>query len=245
LLMRIPAVFLTGLLLMGLAGALGAARDALADGSPPTELTPVYPENFACGPITSLFGSMTDLDHSRRSEPHVGIDLGNRGDVVIAPADGVIRAIWRVEHGWGDDWNVLLLHAPADLNLPGQAVVYFTEFDHLRRDDIAHLTVGARVRRGDRIGVVRHPGNNAQFRAEVHLEVYEVPANRQDEMTWHTDGGFRYWVNHAARLIDPLSLLAQHQREIVDGHVEIVPYHATGDYRAFRGFIYPLSCPNE
>jgi murein DD-endopeptidase MepM/ murein hydrolase activator NlpD len=240
--MRIAVIYPTCLFLIVLLNTADVTGQEFSEASP-TGLAPVYPEEFVCSPITSPFGSMTDLDLSRRSQPHVGIDLGNPGDVVIAPANGTVRAIWRVQHEWGNDWNVLIIHVPADLNLPKSPVVYFAEFDHLQSDDIAHLKAGDRLRRGDRIGVVRHPGNNSRFRAEVHLEVYEVPANRQNEISWHTDLGFRYWLNPSAQVIDPLYLLAHHQNEIVNGKVEIVPFLPDGDYRDFRGFTYPLFCP--
>lgn len=240
--MRKAVLYQISLFLITLLG-LSDVKGQEISKSLPIGLTPVYPENLVCGPITSLFGSMIDLDLSRRSVPHVGIDSGNLGDVVIGPADGIIKAIWRVEHEWGDDWNVLIIHAPADLNLPESPFVYYTEFDHLQIADTAHLKTGNLLRRGDRIGVVRHPGNNARFRAEVHMEVYEVPADKQNETVWRSDLGFRYWQNPSAKLIDPLIMLAQHQNEIANGKVDIVLFQPDGDYRNFKGFTYPLSCP--
>ncbi len=84
----------------------------------PTILRPVYPSTHACSPITSLYGSWFDLDGTRRDERHTGIDLGELGDIVLAPAAGVVTAIWETDHGWGTDWNVLITHSAADLNLP-------------------------------------------------------------------------------------------------------------------------------
>ncbi len=212
------------------------ARDAL---------TPAYPADLGCGRISSLFGDPTDLDGSPRPEPHEGIDLGDFGDLVIAPADGLVRAVWRVEHDWGDDWNLLLVHSPGDLSLPDSGLVYFTEFDHLQRRDLGRLEAGSRLRRGDRIGRVRHPGNDPRFRAELHVEVYEVPAARQDELSWRTDLGFRYWLLPSARLVDPLAMMALHQEEVLAGRVQVVPFWPGTDYRGFKGLTYPLACPPQ
>ena len=41
--------------------------------------TAIYPDGMACGRITSFFGSMIDLDGTRRKMAHTGIDLGNLG----------------------------------------------------------------------------------------------------------------------------------------------------------------------
>ncbi len=153
----------------------------------PTILRPVYPNTHACSPITSLYGSWMDLDGTRRDERHVGIDVGEFGDIVLAPAAGVVMAIWETDHGWGKDWNVLIAHSAADLDMPDPTVTYYSEFDHLQYGDIKHLLIGETVMRGAEIGVVRHPGGNTQFRPEVHWEVYEVATARRNDLTWKVD----------------------------------------------------------
>jgi hypothetical protein len=168
----------------------------MESGATDTKLHPAYPAKFPCGRITSKFGSMIDLDGSRRDRPHVGMDFGEFGDTVIAPAPGKVKAIWQVQHDWGNDWNVLIVHSQSDLNMDNPSVAYLTEFDHLQITDLGALRLGQRFARGDKIDTVRHPGANPIFRAEVHMEVYEVRIENLNNIVWKNDGGFRYWLNY-------------------------------------------------
>lgn len=235
----LPIVCISILCLLTVLLQSAQARDTDAN---VVTFVPVYPQVMRCGQISSRFGSMRDLDGSLRGAPHDGIDLGAFGDVVIAPADGVIGAIWRADHTWGNDWNILMIHTANDLNLPENSVVYYTEFDHLQRKDMQDLEVGKRLQRGDPVGVVRHPGNNSRFRAEVHMEVYELPANRQSDTEWRNNAGFRYWWNASAKLIDPLEMLSKHMASITDRHVKLTMYEPGTIPGGFRGFVYPISC---
>jgi len=218
---------------------------ATGNGKATTGLRLRYPVDLSCGLVTSLFGSWDDLDGSRRDAPHEGIDLGRLGDRVIAPASGTITAIWQVKHDWGNDWNVLITHLAADLNMADPARAYYTEFDHLRQDDIAHLQIGVRVERGAMIGVVRHPGNNPKFRAEVHMENYVVPYRAREALSWRQQGQFRYWWNDAAELVDPLSLLAMDQTLLGTNWVTMPIFQPGADYSGVRGLTYPLSCASR
>lgn len=217
-----------------------AQAQGTSDGT--VEYKPVYPRNMHCGKISSLFGSMLDLDGSRRDAAHTGIDFGEFGDVVIAPADGVIGKIWPVNHGWGHDWNLLIFHTASDLNLPKGSTLYYTEFDHLQRKDMPNLKAGDRIAQGDPIGVVRHPGNNRRFHAEVHMEIYELPLAAHSDTEWHDDDGIRYWWNASADLIDPLDMLSKHMQHLADGRVKIRLYEPGLMSAKFRGFVYPLRC---
>ncbi len=209
----------------------------------PTVPRPVYPDTHTCSRITSLYGSWMDLDGTRREERHVGIDVGEFGDTVLAPAAGVVTAIWETDHGWGKDWNVLIGHSAADLDMPDPGIAYYSEFDHLQFGDIEHLLVGNTVMRGEEIGVVRHPGGNQQFRPEVHWEVYEVATARRHDLVWKVDGnGNEFWWNGSADLIDPLFLMSRGQAEPVDGKVDIVPFDSDVEPSRYRGFTYPILC---
>jgi murein DD-endopeptidase MepM/ murein hydrolase activator NlpD len=191
----------------------------------PTILRPVYPDTHRCARITSLYGSWIDLDGTRRDVRHEGIDIGEFGGIVLAPSSGVIMAVWETDHGWGKDWSVLIGHADRDLASHDPTIAYYSEFDHLRSDDIDHLRVGDSVARGQEIGVVRHPGGDPQFRAEVHWEVYAVATARRHDLTWDVDGnGNETWWNGSADLIDPLLAMSRGQAGPVDGGVEIVPF---------------------
>ena len=77
------------------------------------------------------------------------------------------------------------------------------------------------------------------------MEVFEIPADKQDELSWHIDLGVRYWLNTYAKLIDPLMMLAHHQEQLIGEKAEIVPFEPERDHSGFRGFTYPLSCSEE
>ena len=200
------------------------------------ELRPLYPEGMSCGLITSFFGDLRDLDGSRRDVAHEGIDLGRIGDRIISPADGKVTAIWPVDHGWGRDWNLLMTHSADDLNFSDANLACYTEFDHLQERDLRHLRIGQRVRRGDPIGIVRHPGDAKIFRAEVHMETYFVPRSALQNLVWRTENGWRYWWNGAATLVNPLELFHPAGQK---GKVLIPLYEGGAD---FVGMMYPLDC---
>ncbi len=193
---------------------------------------------MSCGKISSGYSDLRDLDGTLRDRPHTGIDLGEIGDTVIAPAHGRILAIWSVDHGWGRDWNLLILHKATDLNLPETGHVYLSEFNHLQRRDMPHLYVGEELQRGRPIGRVRHPGDNRKFRGEVHLEVYKLSESRLSETRWLKEKGLRYWWNGDAELIDPLWMLTRNNAET--GVVAL--FDPETQDRRFSGFVYPLLC---
>jgi murein DD-endopeptidase MepM/ murein hydrolase activator NlpD len=203
--------------------------------------TAIYPDGMACGRITSFFGSMIDLDGTRRKMAHTGIDLGNLGDGLIAPADGRVEAIWAVSHDYGTDWNLLLAHTPKQLNLPTRPVVYYVEFDHLQLRDMLHLKVGDRLKRGDPIGVVHSPGDNDRFRAEVHMEIFEIPEAKLSGTKWHNESDFKYWYNEAAQLVDPLNMLTLQPRS--EPNIEL--FSPKADFGTFAGFVYLIRCTGQ
>lgn len=209
----------------------------------PTGLFPAYPADRVCPELTSLYGSWIDVDGSGRDEAHGGVDGGGFGDVIVAPADGTILALWRNDHGWGEEWNLLIQHTPGDLNVEDDGFVFFSEFDHLSEADIAHLTEGQRVVRGQPIGRVRRPGGNPAYLPEVHWEIYEVPAAAQGDLDWQPNAhGGQIWWNPSARLIDPLFMMSRQEPPRDDGAVAIQPFSADQDFRAFRGFTYLFVC---
>jgi len=207
----------------------------------PTGLKPRYPEGFQCSPLTSLYASWIDVDGSIRDEIHSGVDGGRLGDQIVAPGPGVVRAVWRANWGWGQEGALLIRHTGNDLNLPSERPFYFSEFDHLRFDEINHFQVGDRISRGEPLAHVFRPGGNKQYLPEVHWEVWEI--SQDDELTWRTNKyGGRYWVNDSGRLIDPLYLLARNTSPDANGGVLLTPFVADRDYREFRGFTYILPC---
>lgn len=207
----------------------------------PTGLRPRYPEGFQCSPLTSLYASWIDVDGSIRDEIHSGVDGGRLGDQIVAPAAGVVRAVWRANWGWGDEGALLIKHTSRDLNLPDEHPFYYSEFDHLRFEEINHFQVGERISRGQPLARVFRPGGDAQYLPEVHWEVWEI--SKEDELSWRTNkSGGRYWVNDSGRLIDPLYLLALNSPPDANGGVLLTPFVDGRDYRDFRGFTYILPC---
>ena len=73
-------------------------------GVKPTGLVAIYPENYSCPIIASGFASMYDIDGSKRSWSHVGIDIvAQVGYPIIAPADGEIVGVFKYTGQWGAD----------------------------------------------------------------------------------------------------------------------------------------------
>jgi murein DD-endopeptidase MepM/ murein hydrolase activator NlpD len=206
-----------------------------------TGLEPRYPAGFACSPLTSLYASWIDVDGTRRTEPHSGLDGGRLGDPILAPGPGAIRAVWEADWGWGREGALLIRHTPRQLNLRDRAAFYYSEFDHLRYDDIRELKVGQSISRGDLLAYVFRPGGNDEYLPEVHWEVWEIGEGA--DLTWSTnEHGGKYWINETARLIDPLYMLARNTPPAADGDVSIAPFIENKSYADFKGFTYILPC---
>jgi murein DD-endopeptidase MepM/ murein hydrolase activator NlpD len=207
----------------------------------PTGLRPEYPKGFTCSPLTSLYASWIDVDGTRRTEPHSGVDGGRLGDPILAPGPGTIRAVWQADWGWGNEGALLIKHVPTQLNLRDRAALYYSEFDHLRYADISELKAGETISRGEILANVFRPGGKDEYLPEVHWEIWEIAQN--DDLSWSTNKyGGKYWINETARLIDPLYMLARNTEPAADGDVAITPFVYSRDYSAFKGFTYILPC---
>jgi murein DD-endopeptidase MepM/ murein hydrolase activator NlpD len=206
-----------------------------------TGLIPRYPSDLVCPPLTSLYASRDDVDGTRRHEPHSGIDAGRLGDEILAPGPGVVIAAWKANWGWGEEGAILMRHRREDLGLATGPKFYFSEFDHLRYDEVRALQEGTRVERGARLATVFRPGGKSRYLPEVHWEVWQV----EDEQAtrWASNEfGARYWTNKTAHLVDPLYLLSLNAPEIDDGSVAIPVFDSDVSYGAFRGFTYIFPC---
>lgn len=73
-----------------------------------TGLTPRYPSNSSCSPLTSFYASWDDVDGTRRDEPHSGVDGGRLGDPILSPAPGHVVALWQANWGWGKNKRFFL-----------------------------------------------------------------------------------------------------------------------------------------
>lgn len=205
-----------------------------------TGLTPVYPTNFICSPITSPYATWIDVDGARRDEIHSGVDAGKLGEWIIAPASGIIRAVWKADWQWGSEGALLIRHDRSDVNFPNGSKYYYSEFDHLNFDEIKDFKVGQKVQRGQKLARVSHPGDQSSYLPEVHWEVWEAD---NDKLSWRTN---RYnapdWWNESAQLIDPLYMLGLNKPPLDGKSVDITPFVDGHDYSRFRGFTYILPC---
>jgi len=206
-----------------------------------TGLVPRYPANYACPPLTSLYASWDDIDGTRRTERHSGVDGGRFGDPILAPSPGVVIAAWNTDWGWGPEGALLIRHTRDDLGLSDGPQYYYSEFDHLQYDEIRSIPEGKRVNRGDQLATVSRPGGNRRFLPEVHWEVWEI--DDDSATVWDTNRfGGRYWKNKTGRLIDPLYMLSRDKPPGPDGMVDIPVFERRASYREFRGFTYIFPC---
>jgi murein DD-endopeptidase MepM/ murein hydrolase activator NlpD len=206
-----------------------------------TGLVPVYPEGYACSPLTSFYASWLDVDGTHRDEIHSGVDGGALGEWILAPAPGKVLAVWEADWQWGREGALLLVHTAKDLNLEGDgAPFYFTAYDHVKYSEISGLRVGQTIERGQPLARVYRPGGHARYLPEVHWEVWEA---RYESLRWVTNShGGREWRNESARLIDPLYMLGIHNPPTDGKSVPIAPFEADRDYSSFRGFTYIFRC---
>ncbi|WP_244531295.1 M23 family metallopeptidase [Hyphomicrobium facile] len=235
------AIFIVAGFFVTLTVTMGNATDS--DDTPtvtPTGLKPNYPAGYNCTPISSPYGSWIDVDGTRRDEIHTGVDVGRLGEWILAPASGTVRAAWKANWKWGTEGALLIQHDRDDLNLTKGPKFYYSEFDHLDFDEIKHFREGQKVKRGQRLARVTHPGENQTYLPEVHWEVWKAD---HDNLTWRTN---RYdapdWWNDSAELVDPLSLLGLNNPPTEDKSVAIVPFVNGKDYDGFRGFTYIMPC---
>ena len=207
-----------------------------------TGLIPRYPADRACPPMTSLYASWDDVDGSKREEAHSGVDLGRLGDEILAPGPGTVISAWKADWGWGEEGAILLRHSRDDLGLKHGPKFYYSEFDHLRYDEISHLKEGAQVERGARLATVFRPGGNGRYLPEVHWEVWQVEDHDANKWGVNEFGG-RYWTNNTAHLVDPLYMLSLNAPRNQDGSVDIPVVDLVADYSSFQGFTYIFRCP--
>lgn len=239
--MRLLA-FAIAMLAASLVPLSSMAQPPSATTSAPRKLIPRYPGDRDCSPITSPFSSWDDVDGGKRDDPHSGIDLGRLDETVMAPAPGTVIAVWRANWGWGEEGAMLLRHSKADLGLEYGPNFYYSEFDHLRYDEIANVAVGRRVARGEPLAHVFRPGGDPGYLPEVHWEVWSI-ADDAATVWSHNEHGGLAWHNDTGHLVDPLYMLSLNGTIAADGSVPIHAFDAAHDYRRFRGFTYILPCP--
>jgi hypothetical protein len=228
---------------IGMSGMKARAndRDLKGYGITRTGLTPVYPDGFACSPLTSLYGSWLDIDGSERSEVHSGVDGGALGEAILSPASGTVVGAWEADWGWGDEGALLVLHTRSDLNLVGGSPYYYSAFYHLNLDDVEDYRPGQAIVRGQVLAKVFRPGGKKRYLPEVHWEVWEI--GHPDAFSWREgEHGRADWYNKSATLIDPLYLLSRETPPSANLEVLVTPFEAGRDYSRFRGFTYILPC---
>ena len=206
-----------------------------------TGLTPRYPSSLVCPLMTSFYASWDDVDGTRRHEPHSGVDAGRLGDEILVPGPGVVVAAWKANWGWGDEGAILIRHRREDLGLATGPKFYFSEFDHLRYDEVRARQEGSRVERGAPLATVFRPGGKSRYLPEVHWEVWQV--EDEEATRWSVNEfGARYWNNKTAHLVDPLYMFSLNAPENEDGSVDIPVFDSDVSYGTFRGFTYIFAC---
>ena len=206
-----------------------------------TGLIPRYPAGLTCPTVTSFYASWDDVDGTKRDEPHSGIDAGGLGDWILAPGPGIVVATWRANWGWGREGAILIRHRREDLGLTDGPPFYYSEFDHLRYDEVKALDEGKSISRGEPLGSVFRPGGRSRYLPEVHWEVWQVEDD--DAIEWRRNKfGGRYWTNPTARLVDPLYMLSLNTSASEDGSVDLPLFGRDKNYAGFRGFTYIFSC---
>ena len=206
-----------------------------------TGLTPRYPSDRSCSPLTSLYASWDDVDGTKRDEQHSGVDGGRLGDAILAPAPGKVISAWRANWGWGEEGAILIQHSRRDLNLEGGPKYYYSEFDHLALKEVLLLSEGASIARGEKLATVFRPGGQNQYLPEVHWEVWQLEDETATE--WKLNKFHdKFWTNRTAHLIDPLYMMDLNGPPRKDGNVEIHSFDDKVDYSKFRGFTYILPC---
>lgn len=121
-------------------------------------------------PVGSVHGALSYNAQPFFTNQHLGDDINgiggwnsDLGDPVHAAADGLVVFAGWPSDGWGN--VVILQHERAD----GELVQTF--YAHL---DTMNVPVGARVRRGDRVGAIGTAGGT--YLAHLHLEVRQSPS---------------------------------------------------------------------
>jgi murein DD-endopeptidase MepM/ murein hydrolase activator NlpD len=240
---KVAKVFFLATVVAFAAGTAFSQVEALRKGLDikKTGLLPRYPKDRSCPPITSFYASWDDVDGSKRDEPHSGVDAGALGDEILAPGPGVIVAAWRANWGWGEEGAILIRHRREDLGLSSGAKFYYSEFDHLRYDEVRAIQSGSRVERGTPLATVFRPGGKSRYLPEVHWEVWQVEDDDATKWSQNEFGG-RYWTNKSGRLIDPLYMLSLNAPANHDGSVDIAIFDENDDYAGFLGFTYIFPC---
>ena len=126
--------------------------------------------------------SWTDVDGTKRSEPHSGVDGGRLGDPILAPAAGVVIAVWQANWGWGSEGALLIRHSRTDVGLQDGPEHYYSEFDHLRYEEIRSIAAGKQVKRGEQLATVFRPGGKRRISAGGALGSVDDRRRHGDEM---------------------------------------------------------------
>lgn len=214
-----------------------------------TGLEPVYPDGFACPPVTSPFATRYRTDGSKRSPKffrghHGGMDIAQpEGTPLIAMADGEVIIKHEGEEGGIGGLGLWLRHAPDDT---GTGKYVFIEYKHIVKlpDDLA---VGDRVKKGQKIAETGNTGTTGGHYGDegfhhLHMTAY-----------WSDSPDFKFkrvMVPVGGQWMDPVALMrggpldSQGARDLDVKKVRI-PFMST-DGRFFpegTKVVWPYACP--
>ncbi len=97
---------------------------------------------------------------------HIGLDLfADAGTPVFAPIDGEVAAF--NDNGMNQDYGpvIVLRHRTDD------GVEFFTLYGHLSRESLAGLSIGKRVKAGERIATLGAANENGGWTPHLHLQI--------------------------------------------------------------------------
>ncbi len=232
---RLATVFLAGIIVAASAGdgqaqrgrdggggGMGMHRQAKAPyeyfekkGLFPTGLKPAFPDGVQCPGVSSLFGSSSRYDGSRRNNSHHGYHNGmdislDTGTPLLAVADSTV-----VHKGTGGMLvgNFIWLHfAPEATGLP---VHLFARYQHL--DEPSPLSVGDKVSAGQEIAVSGYTGTTGGYFGAggyPHLHINYLIGKTAD----HTPKKAKLGPEKALDYLDPLGLYVARPVDALDNH---------------------------
>lgn len=150
-----PATATEPVLTRKLQQALEAAKCPAAVGRY-NEVRPLY--------SAPQFGSSENPTHERRTV-HLGIDLFvEPGTAISAPFDGTVHAI--ADNAQPFDYGPVII-----LKHEGGGEEFFTLYGHLSSDSLVAVSVGQRLRRGEKFANVGTTAENGGWTPHLHLQI--------------------------------------------------------------------------
>ena len=189
-----------------------------------------------CAVIKSWHGEYTDMDGTRRSQMHRGLDIvASKGTPVIAAAPG--KVIYKDKQASGGN-SLLVWHGP-DIH-GNQVISYYVHLNEFKTEK------DAIVQRGDVIGTLGDTGSNMPQSGTPHLH-FEVLIYPNEDFQWFF-GWLRGFTTVSPNYFSYPILSLSNITVVVPKHYPV--WQAAQDYgdgnwvstKKFMGFTFPLIC---